>query len=120
MTRHGLPRTRKALRAENAAIVKALTDCIAERDDLRHELRIADDALEAERQWRITSLPTLLASESRAEKAEAEVERIKRVGYAGPGYALVRIDADDRPWASTTEMAASLADQLAYTESVTS
>lgn len=42
-------------------------------DRLRHDLAIAEDALEAERQWRLTSLPALLAAEARALQAEARV-----------------------------------------------
>ena len=45
-------------------------------DDLHRvtaDLAIAEDALEAERQWRLTSLPPLLAAEERAVKAEARV-----------------------------------------------
>lgn len=36
-------------------------------------LDVAETALEAERQWRLTSLPALLAAEERAVKAEADV-----------------------------------------------
>lgn len=41
--------------------------------DLKRDLAIAETALEAERQWRLTSLPALLAAEERAVKAEARV-----------------------------------------------
>jgi len=111
------------MRMENRVMAEALNDCITERDRLlgqvnaaweqrdaaRHDLAIAEDALEAERQWRLTSLPALLDSETRAINmenravwAEAEVERIKRVGWAGPGFALVRISTEDRPWAASS------------------
>ena len=40
---------------------------------LKRDLAIAETALEAERQWRLTSLPALLAAEERAVKAEAAV-----------------------------------------------
>jgi len=43
------------------------------------DLAIAEDALEAERQWRLTSLPALLAAEERAVKAEAEVASFRNV-----------------------------------------
>ena len=51
-------------------------------DDLHRvtaDLAIAEDALEAERQWRLTSLPALLAAEERAVKAEAEVASFRNV-----------------------------------------
>ena len=47
--------------------------------DLKRDLAIAEDALEAERQWRLTSLPPLLAAEERAVKAEAEVASFRNV-----------------------------------------
>ena len=54
-------------------------DSQAELLGVRHQLAIAEDALEAERQWRLTSLPALLAAEERAVKAEAEVDRLYRL-----------------------------------------
>lgn len=42
----------------------------------RHDLAIAEDALEAERQWRLTSLPALLAAEERAVKAEERLATV--------------------------------------------
>ena len=54
-------------------------DSQAELLGVRHQLAIAEDALEAERQWRLTSLPALLAAEERAVKAEAEVLRLAAV-----------------------------------------
>lgn len=42
-----------------------------------HDLAIAEDALEAERQWRLTSLPALLAAEARAVKAEARCAELE-------------------------------------------
>jgi hypothetical protein len=98
---------RRQLRADLLAacenvnrLSRAISDAWEQRDAARHDLAIAEDALEAERQWRLTSLPALLDSETRAIKAEAEVARIKRVGWAGPGYGLVRISTEDRPWAA--------------------
>ena len=35
---------------------------VVEREDLKRDLAIAETALEAERQWRLTSLPALLAA----------------------------------------------------------
>lgn len=46
---------------------------------LKRDLAIAETALEAERQWRLTSLPALLAAEERAVKAEAEVASFRNV-----------------------------------------
>lgn len=56
-----------------------LASCITERDTARADLAIAEDALEAERQWRLTSLPALLAAEERAVKAEARVAELEAV-----------------------------------------
>ena len=50
-----------------------ITRAASRNATLRQELEIAEDALEAERQWRLTSLPALLAAEGRAVKAEARV-----------------------------------------------
>ena len=108
---------RKTHEARTRVIADALTDCIAARDKaaalawtIRAELAIAEDALEAERQWRLTSLPALLAAEAKVARVQEErddlaqqIAHLKRVGYAGPGYALVRIDTDDRPWAAPTK-----------------
>lgn len=41
------------------------------------DLAIAEDALEAERQWRLTSLPALLAAEARALQAEARCAELE-------------------------------------------
>ena len=71
---------RKALRAalstqrsHNTVIADALITACQTRDRALADLAIAEDALEAERQWRLTSLPALLAAEERAVKAEARV-----------------------------------------------
>ncbi len=77
-----------------------ITDLINERDRLAHDLAIAEDALEAERQWRLTSLPALEAAEARAEKAGTDAAELRRYGYAPAGLALVRINTEDRPWAA--------------------
>ena len=45
--------------------------------DLKRDLAIAEDALEAERQWRLTSLPPLLAAEERAVKAEGVLAELE-------------------------------------------
>jgi len=100
MKRRQMRAERDVIAAHNRVIADALVTAHQLTQTLRHDLAIAEDALEAERQWRLTSLPALLAAEARAVKAEAEVERIKRVGWAGPGYALVPINTDDRPWAA--------------------
>ena len=52
---------------------------VFEREELKRDLAIAETALEAERQWRLTSLPALLAAEERAVKAEAEVASFRNV-----------------------------------------
>ena len=52
---------------------------VAQHEATRQVLAIAEDALEAERQWRLTSLPALLAAEERAVKAEAEVASFRNV-----------------------------------------
>lgn len=56
-----------------------ITRAASRNATLRQELEIAEDALEAERQWRLTSLPALLAAEGRAVKAEAEVASFRNV-----------------------------------------
>ena len=45
--------------------------------DLKRDLAIAETALEAERQWRLTSLPALLAAEARALQAEARCAELE-------------------------------------------
>lgn len=55
-----------------------ITRAASRNATLRQELEIAEDALEAERQWRLTSLPPLLAAEERAVKAEARLAQLER------------------------------------------
>lgn len=50
---------------------------VVEREDLKRDLAIAETALEAERQWRLTSLPALLAAEERANRAETRVAELE-------------------------------------------
>lgn len=54
-----------------------ITRAASRNATLRQELEIAEDALEAERQWRLTSLPALLAAEERAVKAEARCAELE-------------------------------------------
>ncbi len=44
---------------------------------LRHENQVMAGVLESERQWRLNSLPELLAAEVRARKAEARVAALE-------------------------------------------
>lgn len=46
---------------------------------LMDEVAILDRALENERQWRLKSLPALLAAEERANRAEARVAELESV-----------------------------------------
>lgn len=66
-------------RAEVAQRTAEVNDACRSRDRALADLAIAEDALEAERQWRLTSLPALLAAEERAVKAEAEVASFRNV-----------------------------------------
>ena len=54
-----------------------ITRAASRNATLRQELEIAEDALEAERQWRLTSLPALRAAEARAVKAEGVLAELE-------------------------------------------
>lgn len=54
-----------------------ITRAASRNATLRQELEIAEDSLEAERQWRLTSLPALLAAEERALQAEARCAELE-------------------------------------------
>lgn len=47
-----------------------------EVERLRHENEVQAAALEAERQWRLTSLPALLAAEARAKQAALRIAEL--------------------------------------------
>ena len=58
--------------------------------------------LEAERKWRLASTATLLklhaqvvTANGERDDAQTALAEIKRSGYAGPGYAIVRLTPDD-------------------------
>jgi len=65
--------SRKAYQARQRRFAVAFASVMEQHETTLHYLRIAETALEAERQWRLTSLPALLAAEERAVKAEARV-----------------------------------------------
>lgn len=64
-------------RAEVAQRTAEVNDACRSRDRALADLAIAEDALEAERQWRLTSLPALLAAEARALQAEARCAELE-------------------------------------------
>jgi len=75
--------------------------------ELMEYVAVMEAALEAERQWRLNSLPALLGAQAReweavvrAVKAEADAAHLRRYGFAPEGFALVRISTEDRPWAA--------------------
>ena len=79
------------MRAENRVMADALVTACQTRDRALADLAIAEDALESERQWRLTSLPALLAAEARAVKAEARSAEVSAAalrvsGGTYPGF----------------------------------
>ncbi len=64
---------------------------------LRHEHQVMAGVLESERQWRLNSLPELLAAEVRANKAERRIAELEaenaefkdEIGTANRAVALV-------------------------------
>jgi len=69
--------SRKAYQARQRRFAVAFASVMEQHETTLHDLRIAETALEAERQWRLTSLPALLAAEERAVKAEARVAELE-------------------------------------------
>jgi hypothetical protein len=68
----------------------------SERDDALAEARGAKGALESARRER--------DHEARvAAEAEAALAAIRRTGYAGPGYAIVRLQPDDGRYTTTSD-----------------
>jgi len=115
--------SRRQLRADLAAacdnvnrLSRAISTAWEQRDEARDQVEVLVAAAEFDRQQRLAAakerqenLVTLLAAEAKVARVQEERDAlsqqlalIKRVGWAGPGYALVRIDVNDRPWAAST------------------